>query len=141
MITKAKWQHFSHGADIGIRGIGRSLEEAFEQGAIALCAVITEPDKVQPGESVNFELEAPEPDLLFMDWINELVYEMAVRGMVFSQFHVTIEGSRLNAVARGEKVLKHKHEPAVEVKGATFTELRVAQQSDGSWLAQCIVDV
>jgi SHS2 domain-containing protein len=33
------------------------------------------------------------------------------------------------------------HQPAVEVKGATLTSLRVEHQADGIWLAQCIVDV
>ena len=31
--------------------------------------------------------------------------------------------------------------PAVEVKGATMTGLRVAQERDGSWVAECVVDV
>ncbi len=41
----------------------------------------------------------------------------------------------------GEAVDRQKHQPAVEIKGATFTELHVCQQADGLWLAQCIVDV
>lgn len=141
VIMTVTWEHFSHGADIGIRGIGHTLEQAFEQGAIALCGVITEPGQVEAKEAIYLELEAPEADLLFMDWLNELIYEMAVRGMLFSHFSVKIDGSRLRATARGEKAMKQKHEPAVEVKGATFTELLVAQQADGTWVAQCVVDV
>ena len=38
-------------------------------------------------------------------------------------------------------VYGHSHKPAVEVKGATFTELAVRQDPDGRWRAQCIVDV
>jgi tRNA nucleotidyltransferase (CCA-adding enzyme) len=34
-----------------------------------------------------------------------------------------------------------QHRPAVEVKGATFTALRVSQRDDGLWLAQTVVDV
>jgi SHS2 domain-containing protein len=54
---------------------------------------------------------------------------------------VTIEGSRLRATAWGEAVDRIRHEPAVEVKGATHTALRVERQADGHWLAQCVVDV
>jgi len=139
--VKSGWEHFSHEADMGVRGIGRNLAEAFEQGAVALCAVITDPDTVEPVNAVKIELEAPDAELLFLDWLNRLVYEMAVRHMLFSRFSVVIEGCRLTATAWGEAPDRHKHELAVEVKGATFTELRVEQMGNGMWQAQCVVDV
>ena len=33
------WEHFAHGADIGVRGIGPTKEAAFEQIALALTGV------------------------------------------------------------------------------------------------------
>jgi len=66
---------------------------------------------------------------------------MAVRKVLFSRYQVTVEGSRLSAAAWGEKVDVGRHQPAVEIKGATYTELRVAREADGSWVAQCVVDV
>lgn len=33
------WEHFSHDADVGIRGYGNSLGEFFEQAALALTTV------------------------------------------------------------------------------------------------------
>jgi SHS2 domain-containing protein len=44
-------------------------------------------------------------------------------------------------VAMGETVDQKKHQPVVEIKGATFTELHVYQNSEAMWIAQCIVDV
>jgi tRNA nucleotidyltransferase (CCA-adding enzyme) len=61
--------------------------------------------------------------------------------MLFGAFHVSIEEGRLTATAIGERVDPVRHEPAVEIKGATYTALRVERQSDGTWLAQCVVDV
>jgi tRNA nucleotidyltransferase (CCA-adding enzyme) len=37
---KDRWEHFEHGADIGVRGLGTSKAGAFEQAALALMAVI-----------------------------------------------------------------------------------------------------
>jgi SHS2 domain-containing protein len=51
------WEHFSHQADMGIRGQGASKEEAFEQAALALTAVITDLDKVEPLTSVTVQRE------------------------------------------------------------------------------------
>jgi SHS2 domain-containing protein len=34
-----------------------------------------------------------------------------------------------------------RHQPAVEIKGATYTELKVGRTDNGLWFAQCVVDV
>ena len=69
----------------------------------------------------------PDPELLLFDWLNALVYEMAIRRLLFSRFEVKVEGPRLTARAFGEPVAVDRHEPAVEVKGATCTGLAVAR--------------
>ena len=135
------WEHFEHGADIGIRGIAPTLEQAFEQTAVAMTAVITNPDQVSASKAVSIRCVAPDHELLLLDWINELVYQMAVQGLLFKLFQVAINDGILTATAIGEAVDRQKHHPAVEIKGDTFTELHVYQQPDGCWVAQCIVDV
>jgi tRNA nucleotidyltransferase (CCA-adding enzyme) len=135
------WEHFTHGADIGVRGIAPSKEQAFEQAAIALAAVITDPERVAAAQEITVEREAPDPEALLVEWLNALVYEMAVRCTIFSRFAVSLDGNRLHAKAWGEPVDVARHEPAVEVKGATYTSLWVGQRADGAWVAQCVVDV
>jgi len=135
------WVNFQHGADIGVRGVGRTLEAAFEMAAVALTAVITEPDKVAAAQAVEVTCQAPDRELLLVDWLNALIYEMAIRHMLFSRFEVKIDGQNLRGTAWGEYVDVARHQPAVEVKGATYTALNVGQRPDGAWVAQCIVDV
>jgi len=134
------WEHYEHGADIGVRGIAGSKAAAFEQAALALTAVITEPQGVAAQETVQIRCEAPDDELLLADWLNALIYEMAVRRMLFGRFHVELDGTRLTAQAVGEPASVARHHPAVEVKGATYTTLRVAPV-EGGWLAQTVVDV
>jgi len=135
------WEHFPHEADIGVRGIGETREAAFEQAALALSAVIVDLNSVDPIQAILIACEAPDSELLFVDWLNALVYEMATGKMLFSRFEVRLEGDKLSAKAWGEPIDLARHQSAVEVKGATFTELRVAQRPDGTWVAQCVVDV
>ncbi len=139
--TLSAWEHFAHGADIGVRGIGPTKEAAFEQAALALTAAITDLNSVRSTVAVQVTCEAAADDVLFVDWLNALIYEMATRRMLFGAFSVTIDGSGLRASAQGESVDRIRHEPAVEIKGATYTTLRVERLTDGRWLAQCVVDV
>jgi SHS2 domain-containing protein len=135
------WEHFAHDADIGIRGIGATREEAFEEAAMALSAVVSDPAAIAAGEAIAVECEAPDDELLLAEWLNALIYHMATRRMLFSRFEVRIEGARLTGKAWGEPVEVARHKPAVEVKGATYTQLRVEHDETGTWLAQCVVDV
>ena len=135
------WEHFPHGADIGVRGFGASLSEAFEQAALAMTAVVADPAAIEPRTRVAIGCEAPDPELLLVDWLNALVYEMAERNMLFGRFEVKTDGRELKGAAWGEPVDVPRHRPAVEIKGATYTELHVRQREDGGWIAQCVVDV
>jgi SHS2 domain-containing protein len=136
-----RWEHFTHSADIGVRGYGATLAEAFAQAALALTAVVSDPASVQPQEPVMLQCQAPEAELLLVEWLNALIFEMATRRMLFSRFALQIDQTRLQATAWGEAIDRRRHQPAVEAKGATYTELRVARQADGTWLAQCVIDV
>ena len=135
------WEHFPHGADVGVRGIGATREEAFAQAALALTAVLTDPARVVSTDTVAVRCEAPDDELLFVDWLNALIYEMATRNAVFGRFEVKVTDHRLEAAAWGEPLDRERHGPAVEIKGATYTALSVGRRADGVWIAQCVVDV
>jgi tRNA nucleotidyltransferase (CCA-adding enzyme) len=135
------WEHFPHDADIGVRGYGSDVATAFENSALAMTAVMLDPADVKPRQMVRITCEAPDQEILLVDWLNALIFEMSTRKMIFSEFNVSLENGRLEAEARGETIDVEKHAPAVEIKGATFTELKVTQIEDGRWLAQCVIDV
>ncbi len=135
------WEHFPHEADMGIRGFGITKPQAFEQAAFALTAVVTDPQQVAPLMEHHFTCEAPDDELLLVDWLNAIIFEMACGHMLFVRFDVTITDHHLEAIAYGEPVDRMKHEPAVEIKGATYTELSVSQIEGNGWVAQCVVDV
>jgi SHS2 domain-containing protein len=136
----SRWEHFPHQADWGVRGYGATDAEAFEQTALAMCAIVTPPDRVAAVRSVEIACEAEDVEALLVTWLNAIIFEMAVQHLVFSRFEVHIDGKKLSGRAWGEPVDVDKHQPAVEVKGATYTSLSV-RPHDGGWLAQCVVDV
>jgi len=140
-VPTGRWEHFPHDADIGVRGYGATPDEACEQATLAMMAAILDPATVRLEQTVDFALEAPHLDLLLVDWLNALIYEMAERRMVFGAFHVKIENDRLKGRASGEIVCRERHAPAVEVKGATYTELAFVEDRPGLWRAQCVIDV
>lgn len=139
--SAGSWSHFPHGADIGLEGSGPTLNAVFEQMAMAMTGVVTDPALVQPLHKIAVHCDAPDIELLLVEWLNALVYEMATRGMLFGRFEVRVEGNRADGAAWGESISRERHNPAVEVKGATYTSLSVRRRDDGTWTARCVVDV
>lgn len=135
-----RWEHYEHDADVGVRGFGDTKAKAFEQCALAVTAAVADVRKVWALDQITLHCEAPDDELLLAGWLNALIYEMATRRMLFSKFHVRLGDGKLSADAWGEAVDPARHYPAVEVKGATFTTLRVARHEDG-WVAQTVIDV
>lgn len=136
----SNWVHFHHDADIGVWGRGRSASEAFEQAALALTAIVT--DAPVEGETrVDVACRREDLGLLFVDWLDAVIYEMSVRKMLFGKFSVAIDGFSLQGSMWGEPVDVARHAPACEPKGATLTELDVGQGPDGRWSARCVIDV
>ena len=135
------WEHFHHQADIGVRGVGGTMAEAFEEAALGLMAAMCQPKNVEAKEGIQINCEAPDAELLLVDWLSAIIYEVDTRGMLFGRFEVEITGNKLAGRGWGEKIDPEKHKTIVEVKGATYAELKVGANNDGRWVAQCVVDV
>jgi len=135
------YETFEHGADIGIRGIGRTLEEAFVNAAKALFSLmVVNLEEVRPERKVSLQAEGESLEELFLDWLNRLLAEAGIENLVFSEFGCSIKDLRLSGWAAGEPIDPSRHELGEEVKGATYTMLKVYQEG-GFWIAQCVVDV
>jgi len=140
-MTLRVWELYPHQADMGVRGTGVTKEESFVMAAMALTAIITDPENIHHDFPVTITCNAPDDEILLVDWLNSIIFEMATRKVLFGRFEVHISGHHLQATAWGEEIKIEKHKPAVEVKGATYTDLRVYQTDNGKWITQCIVDV
>ena len=144
-MAAPRYTHFSHQADIGVRGFGDTVEAAFAAAARGMFAVMADLRRVRPTTEISVACAAPDLELLLVDWLSALLREADIRGLLLSRFSLLVHrqngGFALSGTARGEPVDRARHCPRVEVKAATWAELAVGQLPDGRWVAQCIVDV
>ncbi|MFQ6118535.1 MAG: archease, partial [Methanosarcinales archaeon] len=132
-------------ADMGIRGYGKTLEEAFENGAKAVFSIMVNIDKVEPKEKVEIKVSASDKESLFIEWLNFFISKVGIDEMVYSKFKVEKiykEGDeyKLTGHAFGEKLDQKKHNPKIEVKAATYYGLKIGEK-EGKKYVQCVVDV
>jgi SHS2 domain-containing protein len=134
------FETFEHEADIGVRGYGTTLEEAFANAATAMYSVMVNIVRVEHREFRGVNVTASDREQLLVEWLNGLLAVSDIERMVFSRFEVRIEGTALAGTAWGEPLDRTRHEPNVEVKGATYHLLKVAREGE-RFVAQCVVDV
>lgn len=135
------FKHYDHIADMGIEGVGIDKGQAFEQAALALTALVTDPKTIMKKDSIAVELNAEDDTELLYIWLSRVVYQMAVSNMLFCDFKVKIQGSNLFGVMTGEIYSPQRHDAAVEIKAITYMDLEVKKLSDGQYSAKCVVDI
>ena len=120
-----------HTADVGIEAHGATLEEAFEEAAKGMFAIITDGSKIE--SKVERKVEIPfegDEEILLVDWLNELLYIYDVEGLVFGKFNVKIN-DKLIGYAYGEKYDRQKHGYGVEIKAVTYHMLEIKRNKKG----------
>jgi len=132
---------FEHTADIGIRVRAETIESLYADAARGLFSIIVaNPEAVQPLQAITVSIAGERHDDLLFDWLNELLYTLDTKRMVFREFDVKRTPAGLTAVARGEPIDRGRHELHMEVKAITYHGLKVEPEGDG-WLGEVIVDI
>ena len=136
------YELFEHTADIGVKGIGDTLEESFEETAKAMTSILVDINKIEPKKTVKITAEADSIEELLFEFLNEVLAQIDIEGMIFKKFKITkMENNKLEAELTGEQLNPKKHHAKTQVKAATYSQLKVYKDEKGHWVSQCIVDV
>lgn len=130
---RKKFEFFDVTADIGYWAYGNTLEEAFENAALAMFDVITDIEKVSKKETKKISVESEDKVSLLYDFLEELLILQEVDLIFFSEFDVEIKLNKmgntntykLNASAKGEYINLKIHKRKSEVKAVTFHMMEV----------------
>lgn len=135
-----RFEFLEHTADIGIRAFGRTLEEAFENAALAMFSLIADLSNVEEKKSYRLEVEGEDRESLLVEWLNELIYFLETENVLLKRFKVEeISETHLVAAAYGEPLDLEKHAVGVQIKATTYHMLKVSHNQ--YWEAQVIFDV
>lgn len=140
-----KYEYLEHTADIKFLAYGDTLEEVFENAALAMFNVIIDTTKVSGEMAREISLTSPDLESLLVDWLSELLYLFEVDEIVFWKFRVEeireVEGEySIKALASGEEYYPESHPFETEIKAVTYNQLEL-EKTDEGWKAQVVVDI
>jgi SHS2 domain-containing protein len=133
MEKTGKFEFLEHTADVYIAAHGKTLEEAFENAALAMFEVMTDTETVSPDLEDSVEVEAEDEYALLYSWLEALLVKFETQNMLYSKFQIssiaeTTEGFKIKATVWGEKFNMEKHTQRVGVKAVTYHRMEIIKE-------------
>ena len=143
--VKKRFEFLEHTADAYIASYGNTLEEAFENAAMATFEVMTDISRVEPLVEDDVEVEAHDEQALLYSWLEELLIKFETTGNLYSRFKIlgikkTPSGLALKAKIWGEPFDPEKHPQKVGVKAVTYHQMEIVKKP-GAVTVQFILDI
>ena len=138
-----KYENLEHTADLKIRAFGKTKEEVFANLALGMFENISEPKAILKDQPIEIEIKVKANELLelLVDFLNQLVYLSDVNNVVYNNFDLVIFSKDdhwiVEGVAKGYKVNSFK----LEIKAATYNELKLEEDQAGNWVAEVVFDI
>jgi SHS2 domain-containing protein len=127
------YEIIEHTADIGIKGEGSDLEEAFKETAIGMFSIIAGLDKVKSIGEYIIELEEENWEDLLVSFLSELIYLHEVEDLLFNDFEIKLnenDEKKITAKALGEKIDMDKHKLGTAIKGVSYHDLYLDNEGE-----------
>jgi SHS2 domain-containing protein len=145
MDKTGKFEFLEHTADVYIAAHGKTLEDAFENAALAMFEVMTDTEKVSPDVEDSVEVEAEDEYALLYSWLEALLVKFDTKNMLYSKFKISsmeenAEGFRIKAAIWGEQFNAEKHTQKVGVKAVTYHRMEIIKDIENVRL-EFILDI
>lgn len=130
-----KFEFLEHTADVYISAHGQTMEEAYQNAALAMFETMTDSDKIAPAQEETLEVEAEDQYALLYNWLEALLVKFETESMMYSKFQIsdwkeTAETFKFKAKVWGEKYDAAKHPQKVGVKAVTYHRMVVIREKD-----------
>jgi SHS2 domain-containing protein len=130
---KKRFEFLEHTADAYIAAYGETLEEAFENAALATFEVMTDIRKIKPKVEETVELEAHDESALLYSWLEEFLVRFETTGNLYSRFKIssiekTPGGLKLRAKVWGEPYDPERHPSKVGIKAVTYHRMEIVKK-------------
>ena len=141
LCREKSWEHYSHTADMGIRGFGGTLEEAFTNSAAALMQTIAKDVKVKEKIEKKIEVKGKDIESLLYDFLEEFLFLLDAEDFLLAkikQMKINKKAFKLSALVIGDKASNYNF--TNDVKAITYSGMLVKKEKN-KYICQVVLDV
>lgn len=135
-----RFELMEHTADVGIDATATTLGDAFAAIADGLAAA--QCDEI-PDQGARFDLEirAESREALLFDFLDEVIYQRDVRGVLPTEFEATVDEAGEEWVLQGSaRGVPLEAVEAREIKAVTYSDMTI-EETDSGWHVYVVFDV
>src|SRR5687768_10335314 len=133
-----KFEFLKHTGDIKFIASAKSINELFENCALAVSSVFSRNKKIKDKKKKEISVSGKDYESILYKFIEELIYLFDAENFVVSKAKVEILDKKLEAIIYGDDSSNYKDLDAI--KSPTYAEMYV-KEKNGSWVCQVVVDV
>jgi len=140
-MKNEKFKFLPHTADIKFQAYGKTLEEVFENSALALKEILVEDEKVKKNIKKNISVKGKDYESLLNNFLEEFLILFDSERFVLSEIkniRISQKDLKLKAEVAGDNA--EDYQINEHIKAITYNEMFVKKQKD-KWIAQVVVDV
>ena len=134
-----KYKFLQHTADVKFRAYGKTLNECFENSAVAMFkAMYTK--KVKGKLKKEIKIRGKNLESLMYSFLEELIILLDSKDFFLSDIKVKIDEKNLTLKAIISGDYAKNHDISLQVKAVTYNEMSV-QKIKENWVCQVVLDV
>ncbi|KAM4701181.1 protein archease [Discoglossus pictus] len=130
-VTK-NHEYLDHTADVQLHAWGETLEEAFEQCAMAMFGYMTDIETVEPLDTVEVEAEGHDLISLLYNFLDAWLYKFSADLFFVPRevkvLHIDRMRCKIRSIGWGEEFNLSKHPQGTEVKAITYSAMQIHEE-------------
>jgi SHS2 domain-containing protein len=146
-MPKEKYKYLEHTADAEFQAFGNSLNDAFENAALAMLNLMCKTDKIKTKRKKEILIKDKDLKALLYNWLEELLFLLDSENFLTAKVkNLKISGKegnyKLAAVVSGDNASAYKF--FGEVKAATYNDMLIREEKikgKRKFIIQVVVDM
>ena len=135
-----KFEFLEHTADIKFRAFGKTLEEVFENSALAISNIIYK-EEIKEEKKLKIKVKGKDLESLLYNFLEEFLFLFDSENFLLSDVKsIKIDEKNLTAEAEVSGDDAKNYKINIGIKAITYNEMFVKKGKDG-WETQVVVDV
>ncbi len=142
-MPKQKYKYLEHTADAKFQAVGKSLEEAFENAAMAMLNLMCKIVNIKTRQNKKISVKGKDLKALLYNWLEEILFLLDSKNFLIGKIkNLKISGKegnyKLDAAVSGDSA--KNYEIFGDVKAATYNDMFIKQQGK-KFIIQVVVDM
>ncbi len=136
------YEIMEHTADAQFRAYGATVEEAFGNAITAMAAIITDPASAERDREIVVTVHANDLKRLLFELLDQALFLMDTEKFLavgVGDIAITQTHGRYTLITTlvGDDIAKH----GGNLKAVTYSDMRVEEMPDGTWMLQAVIDI